>query len=399
MKISSVLILVFSFCANIISAQNQIGFEYGYDYKYKLNLNYSNNLGSSIDNKFLYSIYQSKFLDDDLINNTLNNLNEKSNLIGNESNYGISFLEKQKSRFYLGFGFENVVNQAASFSSDLFKLAFKGNKEFESSYADLSSLSFSKFKFKKFNLNFGFKIGENSFLFLKPSFIQLNDYQNLSSDNLSLYTDSAALFLKLKGELNYTKSISEALTGAALDITYNYNTEKHYFELKLKDAGFVNNLKTKEYIFKEEFTWEGFEASSIFNLEDELIIQDSISNLIETYKNNNSETLMLPMFFSLKYNYKINNKLDLGFYSNYRLNTLNKLLIQLNVFHHMGDKLHLNYLISYGGYNSMVGGLNFLYSLNDKFLISVGSRYFSSAFNVSKSGGIGGNFNLIYQIK
>ena len=77
----------------VLKAQSPIGFNFGNDNKYKLEANYSNNLGSNLNNKFLYSIYQSKFLDDKLINNTLDNINENSNLTGNTSDFEVSFLE------------------------------------------------------------------------------------------------------------------------------------------------------------------------------------------------------------------------------------------------------------------------------------------------------------------
>lgn len=396
MRLKILLVFLMFISLSNIYSQNIIGFYDADDYQFKFGVEYENNAASDLNNNFLLTFLNSKILTDNIINEAVKNDINEINKAGNISHLSAYFIEKQSDMFYLGFEFGNNNIYAASFNKDLFKLVFQGNTDFIGKNADLSNLNYLNIKYNYISALLLFKISNNIFIRLKPSFINSLNHQNIYTNNLKVYTDSLGKYIDINGFLNLDFASSKANYGSAISLAALYKSNSHYFSLNINDIGFVNIINNISYTFKN-LRWEGITIDNIFEKNLSINVEDSLINFISDHKTIEDKIVYLPMNISFEYIYKLNEKFDLGIYSSYYLGIYSSVFLQPKLYHHINRNWHLTYNVSYGEYSSFNAGLNILL-LQNKWSFEFGSRYFSALLMQSDLSGFGGYLSVNYKL-
>jgi len=396
MRLKWLLVFLMFFAFSNTYSQSIMGFYNSNEYQYKFGFNYENNAASDLNNRFLLKFLNSKILTENIINEAVENDISEINTAGNIAKLSTYFVEKQSDIFYLGFEFGNNNIYAASFNKDLFKLVFQGNSDFRGINANVSNSKYLNINYSYFSAVIMFKIGNNVFFNLKPSFINSLNYQNVYTNDLKVYTDSLGKFIDINGFLNVDFADSKANYGSSISLNAFYRSNSHYFSININDIGFIKFKNNTSFKFRD-LRWEGFVIENIFEKNLNINIEDSLNNYILEHKVIKDKTVYLPMNLSFEYIYKLNEQFDLGIYSSYQLGIYSKIFFQSQIYHHINKNWHLAYNISYGEYSSFNAGLNILL-LQNKWSFEFGSRYFSALLMQSKLSGFGGYLRINYQL-
>lgn len=340
----------------------------------------SSNIQNEIVNKFLLGGHI-----DSTIKNKASDKLGKTNRFGAEANYEIkyynlkdTFLRKLPDfRYYFGFG--SYTNLSASYSEDLFRTAFYGNKQYEGQTAQFDNTNLFQSDFKK--LSFGVINRENG-MSVALSVISGNKHQLVNFDEASLTTSQGGgqLSLALNGQIQQSDSVSNGYLsfsgiGAAIDFSFRLlNT----VNVKVTNLGFASWKRNPSITtINDTLNFDGFEIDNIFN-PGELDINNELDSLLPAQKSEAFSSL-LPAIFEINNVIKTDKKLQPFYGARYKINSNYFPYLYLGGFYNFNQKFKSSLAFSYGGYNKLEANMSLYYS-SDKLYFGIGSNNLLGSF-------------------
>jgi hypothetical protein len=366
--ITSILILTFF----SLSSQGQLDTasqsEKEWSPSYKIEAEFEANYGSTdLNNEFIDKLLFGGQITPELKDKVLKRTNNR-NRFGVELNYEIKFTELTDTvfpslpayRYYIGFG--SYTNLSASYTKDLYKLAFYGNTQFENETAQLGKSNFTSYRFEK--ITFGL-MHQNESTSFGISLIVGDQFSgfNFKQADLFTFTDGVDLSLEYDGKIRLSDRERRgfmAFSGAGIGIDFETLVYKKMFRLKVTNLGvafwkrntsFSHTQETKEF--------DGVEISNVFSTSQEEFLENAnallpemtdqgfvtlLPTIIELHKKTNPELQSQPIY-GIRYK----------FFSNY--------LPQLygGIQHQLSSKFVVRGDVTWGGYSGLRLGVGAFY--------------------------------------
>jgi len=348
----------------------------------------SNTLNNEFMSKFLFGGKIEQELKETVYDKLASN-----NFTGADLNYTLNVLIPmdtffRKSNLSLLVGVENVEHFDASFTEDLFKFTFDGNKQFAGKAAEISNTNYNAFTYQQVNFGIVSKKVKNKKLAREGfvvSLIKAQSHEAITVPRGTIFTEELGKELIL--DVNYEYNSSDtANTGIMAFNGYGVSTDlfTEFFlkngdkiHLAVNDLGFiVFNSNSMDQTADSVYHFEGVEVDNIFDLNDSLlaeISQDSIIGDITEHKNE-GYSIALPTGFNINYSKYFNQKwkLDVGVY--YKILANYFPLIYTNTYYYFNESFALKGHVSYGGYGKLNTGIAIAKSFNKSVNIHVGTN-------------------------
>lgn len=295
-----------------------------------------------------------------------------------------------KTNFSLFFGIEHIEHFDSQLSSDLVKLIFDGNKQFEGKYADLGKTNFNYFNYQQINVGFinykksNGKSAREGAIF---SIIKAQEHQAITIPDGSLFTE--LLGNEMVFDLNYIYNGSDTSNtgikafngiGISTDLFTEFNLkEGDKISVNIDDLGFIQWSKTSIQIEADSvITFDGVEIDNIFNINDSLISsfsRDSLLEYISTKKGSGGYSIALPTSINLSYLHAFNDKLKATIGVHYKILANYFPLIYTNVQYNVTGSLIAQANLIYGGYGKFNFGVTLAKQFKNKYQIIFGTEH------------------------
>jgi len=356
----------------------------------KANYDYGSNvMNSEFFNKFLFGGRIERELKDKVYKNL-----SGRNQLGGDLNYRLNIEVPfdslfRKPNLSLIIGVENVEHLSATFTSDLFKLAFDGNKQFAGQYADIGGTNYNYLKYQQINMGFvNYKYYEDRLAKegVVLSVIKGEENEAITIPYGNLYTEDLGKEIEL--DINYaynsTDTAKKGITafngyGVSTDLFTEYyfnNSDKIYFGVE--DIGFIHwNKKSVERRTDNVYHYDGIWINDIFELNDSLlnkISKDSLINSVSEINQKSDYSIALPTAININYTKVLNNKWKLNFGIYHKILSNYFPFIYTNMYYYVNNKFVVKAHVSYGGYGKLNTGLALAKSINKYAEIFIGTN-------------------------
>ena len=295
----------------------------------------------------------------------------------------------RKPNISLSVGLENVEHMDATFTSDLFKFTFDGNKQFAGEFATIGGTNYNHYRYQKVNVGlinykyFDEKLAKEGILL---SLIKGEQFETITIPRGSIFTQELGKEINL--DLNYNYNASDTSNkglkafngyGISTDLfteIFLRNGDKMY--LGIKNLGFIYwNKNSLDIASDSTYHYDGIWVDNIFDLNDSLlsnISKDSIINKISTTNQKSSYFTSLPTAVNISYTKVLNEKwkLNIGVYHKILSNYFP--FISTNFYYYFNKKLVAKAHLSYGGYGRLNTGLALAKSFNKYLEIYIGTN-------------------------
>lgn len=278
----------FSIFSQLDSAQAKT--EKEWEPSYQIEAEFEANYGSTdLNNEFIDKLLFGGEITPDLKDKVLKRTN-KRNRFGLELNYEVKFTELRDTlfpkipeyRYYIGFG--SYTNLSASYTEDLYKLAFYGNKQFENETAQLGRSNFTSYRFEK--VTFGLT-NQNQTTSFGVSLIIGDQFSgfDIKQADLFTYTDGTNLTLDYEGKIRLSdpdKRSFMVFSGAGIGLDFETLVYKKMFKLRVTNFGVAFWKRNTSFSNSREFTdFEGVEINNIFSTSEEEFLENANALLPE----------------------------------------------------------------------------------------------------------------------
>lgn len=294
-----------------------------------------------------------------------------------------------KTNLSLLVGVELNEHIDASFSSDLFKFTFDGNKQFAGMSADISNTNYNYYKYQRVNVGLikhklvDGKQAKEGFV---VSLIKGEEHKAITIPTGSIYTEQLGKAIDI--DIDYIYNSSDTAQkglkafngfGVSTDLFTEFflkNGDKIY--LGIEDLGFVYwNNNSLELAADSLFHFGGIVVDNIFDLNDSLLDNISKDSIIDNITNRDEKgdySIALPTAFHIIYTKQINekSKFNAGIY--YKILSNYFPLIYTNYFYYINPKFSVKTQLAYGGYGKFNVGFAVAKSFNNKIDIMIGTN-------------------------
>jgi len=340
-------------------------------------------------NKFLFGGKIDRKLKDDAYSKLGNN-----NRLGGDLNYQLNveipfdtMFRKQNISLLIGVELNEHID--ASFSSDLFKFTFDGNKQFAGTNADIGGTNYNYYNYQQLNIGLiKYKFSDNKLAKegVILSFIKGEEHKAITIPEGYIFTGQ--LGREIDVDLDYIYNSSDTASkgikafngwGISTDLFTEFflkNGDKIY--LGIEDLGFIHwNKSSLEIEADSLFHFEGVVIDNIFDLNDTLIdkiSKDSIFNSISSKNQKGDYSIALPTAINIVYTKELNgrSKINFGIYHKILSNYLP--LIYTNYYYYFNKRLVAKTQLSYGGYGKLNIGFALAKSFNRYFDVFIGTN-------------------------
>lgn|GEM_PF-1918348 len=362
---------------------------------------------NAVTTKFTNSYLNSKFLDAEIKDGSLEKMKDKNSL-GSELNAGIYYRYGSKKstdscRVSHFFSLKERTHFTTKFPKDLFELYFYGNKPFAGTTADLSDFRYRSIQYQQ--LQFGIMHqttkGEKEFGYaVSVAAINGENFIDIKTTNGSLYTDADAQYVDMNLHLESKQSDSTHKSfgssnglGASLDFEFHYGIKNKYnIRFCANDMGMISWNK-KSFAFEVDTNYH-FEGVVVNNLFDSLYLDlKSETDFKEGFKENKeskSTTTALPFRFNVSYERTLTpEKFTIALGAEYIFNSDFKPQISLTTNYFISRRFHAGIFLLYGGFGGFHGGVHFDKDFGKGFILSAGTAYLDGYIFSSSSAGQG----------
>jgi hypothetical protein len=365
-------------------------------------------MNSEFVNKFLFG----GKIDRDLKDEAYAKLNN-NNRLGGDLNYKLNveipfdtIFRRQNISLLIGLEYNEHMD--ASFTSDLFKFTFDGNKQFAGSNADIGQTNYNYYKYQQLNIGFiNYKFSEDRLAKegVVVSIIKGEEHKAITVPEGTIFTEE--LGRKIDINIDYIYNSSDTANkgfkafngwGVSTDLFTEFflkNGDKIY--LGVEDLGFIHwNKNSLEISADSLYHFEGLIVDNIFDLNDSVINKISKDSIINSISNQNKKadySIALPTAIHINYTKELSNtsKIDVGVY--YKILSNYSPLIYANYYHYFNEKFLAKTQVSYGGYGKINLGIALAKSFGNYFNIFIGTNNIESFIvpnmSYSNSGFIG----------
>lgn len=366
----------------------------------------------SIAVKFQNAFLQSKFIDNDLKDESLDMMKDE-NRIGSRLNAG-TYFRKNSKRFW---GIDSAswfvaVKERSHFNSlfpkDLFGLYFYGNKTYAGKTADVSDLNYRSVIYQQ--IEYGIlkeKIRNEKKTGFAVSVSALNGqrYLEITTANGTLFTQSDAEYIDMNIDLKSQQSDStkhnfgnsNGLGASACFMFYCSKENKYRLSFSATDIGFIAwNGKSNYFEVDTNYHFEGVIVNNLF---DSLYLDlKGEQDFKEGFKKNReakSFTSLLPFCFGLSYErILIPGKLTAAVSVEHILNADFIPQTSLLASWAFSKKTRGGISVQYGGYGGLNAGIYFDKDFGKGYILSLGSAYLNGYILSSSSTSQGGYASL-----
>ncbi len=246
--------------------------------QYKIEGSFEANYGSTdLNNEFIRVLLFGGQITPELKDKVLNRTN-KRNRFGVELNYETRFTELTDTlfpklpdyRYYIGFG--SFTNLSSSYTKDLYKLAFYGNKQFENETAKLARSNFTSYRFEK--ISFGLTNTDESRSF-GVSLIIGDQFSGFDFEQADLFThiDGTHLTVDYDGKIRLSDAVRRgfmAFSGAGIGLDFQTLFYKKMFRAKITNLGIAFWKRNTSFSNNtEQIIFDGVEINNIFSTSEE----------------------------------------------------------------------------------------------------------------------------------
>jgi|JI10StandDraft_1071094.scaffolds.fasta_scaffold92112_2 hypothetical protein len=319
-------------------------------------------IGSNVlDNQFFKKSFFGGHLEDLHLNNLASSAKEQ-NRAGMQFNGGIDFLNLRDTLFKhphwgMRVGINTNYHASLSFTRDLFKTIYRGNKIFRNDSAMLGPAAFEYQAWQKFGIGI---FNKRNFSSVTLSLVEGQAYRSLIVNQATLYTSQVGDSLAMTYQGDYLRSdttrsgfANGSGLGVSLDLEYNIPLENHkgMISLSLHDFGFVGWNKSSSLItFDSLTTWQGVQVQDVFQFSNDTLNMPQLRDSVHYNESKRSFFAPLPASVHLRYSRFFNTR---DFYEigiSMWPNSSAVPLVYGGVSHFLGDRFLISEKISFGGY-------------------------------------------------
>ena len=360
---------------------------------------------NAVTNELLKTYYLNGFITDEMKDDVSKNLSDKNRLGGD---FSTEFYYSYKPDSMFGcdntgwfIGLKNINHLNAGFTRDLFEVYFRGNKNYEGKKADFSDLNYMSLQYQQLQFGLSKKIRKDSATYEAHAAFGFNMGQQLlriKTSKSDLYTADIGEYLDVNVavEIHNSDSLHKKLGsfngfGFSTDLFFSAAIKnKHFFSVSVSNLGFIRwNNQSTELKVDSSFRFNGVDVSTLLDFSDTVVSTISIDSTLKqpflSKRKYNSYTLFLPAKIEVQYMCKTKNQnLDAGIGVNYMLNAdyFPEVYVQAD-YKRNHNRVVLK--VSYGGYTTFGTGIFYSHYFNKGYLLSLGSNYLNSVFNLDKS--------------
>ena len=357
---------------------------------------------NSITTKFLNNYLYGSYIDSLPKQWMFRELKQK-NTFGSDFESGFSFLFCPDTLFgetgmgiFIKYNMYNHID--LSFSDDLFKLFFDGNKRYAGKTADLSHSSLNilnydqiqlgiRSTFEGYNIKHTFGIGLSINNGYKNMYINILD-GNIFTDANAEYIDFSANYEVSQSDTSHTLLGTFKGLGTSVNLYYSFKTKKNnYFNFQITDFGFIRwNGQSRQFSKDTAIHFEGINVTDIFNIEGNIFGNSNTDSIVHSYTSSNiARPYTMPTLACLKisYMYNFSERIRTEFIVN------QKLFVHYDPFfllkaQYLPDKRNIISLnLSYGGYGGLDimkkheinAGLEYSHNFGKGLILLAGSNY------------------------
>jgi hypothetical protein len=388
--------------------------------KTRIGINIDYSLGSNcITNEFIYRFYKGGYIDTPLKDEVLSRTRNK-NRIGADVNSGIYGAFKFDSIFHkknlsMFFAVKDRQHFDAGFSRDLYKVGFYGNAAYAGKTADFNGFNMTLLRYQQIQLGlFSSKLDSAARWGIGISFLKGEQYASIFAKKAELFTSEDGQYVTFNTSISAAQSDTAQKGigafngyGASVDIYFEapFFTPLGNSKLRVSvaDIGLINFNKNTLYMNQDSlYEWGGFRVTSILDLKDSTISddtsQDSIITSIAPFKKQKvSVTLPAVLNLSFETRFSPSFELEEGIY--YVFNANYSLLAYLKGNFYFSDRFRVSATMSYGGYSTFNYGIGIYANLGKGFNLYAGSNNIEGFIVPAKTTAQGAYISLVKNFK
>ncbi len=298
----------------------------------------------------------------------------------------------------------------ASFTNDLFRAIFYGNRDFAGETAELAEFSMNVLRYQQFKV--GLIKAKNNYLFGGAvSFIKGENYLNIDASRADFFTEEQGLYLDLDLNMEINRSDTAGENGlgafngwgAAIDLYVHRTSDIGSFILELNDMGAIQwNDKAQQFKTDSTYHWEGLEVSSLLDAADSVYFNNKVDSLRAAYEfqyTNKSITSYLPGYIHLGYGTSLPG-------GHYTLRTGVKYRVMANYFPYLyvngswkaAKAFGVSLNLAYGGYGNIQMGLGARTVIKQRLFLNLYSNNLEGFIGPSSFGGQSLGASITFQI-
>ncbi|MFA7272947.1 MAG: hypothetical protein WC044_03715 [Crocinitomicaceae bacterium] len=350
---------------------------------------------TSIQNEFTQKLIYGGFINQAMIDRNSGN-HKLQNRAGFDASGEIEFRDyttrifnQDKFGYFVRGGYYNYFSTA--YSGDVFNLIFNGNSSYKGDTAKFSGTQANLFSFQKIGIGFIHKKSKSN---IGLNYYNISGYSDayIRTGNLAMNADASNLQMDLGGKFNYAEGQKfNKGWGVGLDgdfrLTVKWlNEATAFFQVQLKNIGYMNVNNVSEYQSDSTYNFSGFKFSQLMG--DSALTFNSSSQVLDSLgiqKRSKTVHAMLPGFIQIgKVVDQQSSKVVQSYFGVRIFTTLNYTpLIYIGGQVKLFDWMKIGIQASHGGYTNFRIGFYTHYDLG-KYHIGIGSENLIGA--LSKSG-------------
>ena len=359
---------------------------------------------------FTKALLSSNYIDSTIKNNAIDKLKPRNNRFMVNLSTELKFTKnevkvfgKEKSNIYFITGSRIFSNM--SFSKDVFRLVFEGNKTFAGQTVDLDNTYINSIWYQHIGLGLKVPLRKEFSFSGAISFLKGSNAFSLQASEGSLTTaaDGSALDLSMQFQANYSATEKPNLltfdgVGSKIDLGFEYKKDKINIVLEAKDLGLISWNKASYSFAKDSAVqYTGVNINDIFNLNTSNTaynLEDTAFALLGLNEDRKSFSTWLPGRVNVKLKYKLSdfNQLEFKVEQYFGTQTIPEFILkdEIAIFkiekeiapHIMGVFSSLSIIpqISYGGFGNFNMGLALKADLPKQFKLFIQSKYLLGYF-------------------
>ncbi len=369
---------------------------------------------TALTSQFINKFYKGGFIDADLKDKVLKRT-KKMNTIGADLNYGIYVGIKLDSIFHkknisLFFSVRDRAHFDARYSRDFYKVGFYGNSDFAGETADFNDFNLNFLRYQQLQVGlFSSKYDSAARWGIALSFLKGEQYASIFAQKAELFTSEDGQYIDFNTNMQVAMSDTAKKGigafngfGASIDIYFEAPFKTRFGDSKLRvsvaDVGSIK-FNDKSLFMNQDslFHYEGFNVSSVYDLQDSTFAntsQDSIISTIAPFKNQ-SFSVTLPSVLNLSYETRFTKHFEMVEGIRYVFNGNYHLLVYVKGNFIINPKFIISATLGYGGYGKFNYGLGAFANLGKGFIIYAGSNNLEGFITPKKACGQSAYISLI----
>lgn len=369
---------------------------------------------TALTSQFVSKFYKGGYIDVDLKDQVLKRTRNMNN-IGGDLNYGVYVGIKLDSIFHkknisLFFSLRDRAHIDARYSKDFYKVGFYGNSAYAGKVADFNDFNVNFLRYQQLQVGlFSSKYDSAARWGIALSLLKGEQYASIFAQKAELYTSEDGQYIDFN--TNMQVAVSDTANkgigafngmGASIDIYFEAPFKTRFGNSKLRvsvaDIGAIKFNNKSLFLNQDSlFHYEGFNVTSIYDLQDSTFSntsQDSIISAVAPFKNQ-SFSVTLPSVLNLSYETQFNEHFLLVEGIRYVFNGNYHLLAYVKGNFIINQKFTISATVGYGGYGKFQYGVGTFANLGKGFIIYAGSTNLEGFITPKKACGQSAYISLV----